>query len=83
MPESWSTNYANTRLDEFDSARGLYYEPRYPDQGDDDMLDVSDLVDYVEEDDVRTCPACRGRCYEDDFDSIPCGTCNGDGVVPN
>jgi hypothetical protein len=75
-----STYYPNTRMDEFDSARGLY-EPQavpYPED-----YDISDLVEYPPEDDVRTCPACRGRCYESDYDDIPCRECGGDGVVPN
>jgi hypothetical protein len=81
MSEPLSTYYPPSRLDEFNSARGLY-EPQlqpYPE----DYDDTSDLIEYAPEDNVRTCPACRGRCYEDDFDSIPCEMCNGDGVVPN
>ena len=76
-----STYYPASRLDEFDSARGLY-EPQ-PEVYPEDYDDMSDLIEYAPEDNVRTCPACRGRCYEGDFDSIPCEMCNGDGVVPN
>jgi hypothetical protein len=67
-------------LDEFDSARGLY-EPQ--DHYVADYDETSDLIAYQIEDDVRTCPACRGRCYEDAFEDDPCSVCFGDGVVPN
>ena len=68
-------------MDEFDSDRGLY-EPQAYDALD-ELAETSDLILYDEVDDVRTCPACRGRSYADDFDTVPCDVCFGDGVVPN
>ena len=76
-----STYYPASRLDEFDSARGLY-EPQAYDALD-ELAETSDLILYQIEDDVRTCPACRGRCYTSDYEDEPCSFCNGDGVVPN
>lgn len=36
---------------------------------------------YVEDVSFKVCPACKGTCFEDEYETAECDRCAGEGII--